>query len=473
VSARVGHDPEAARAARELISHWMALFRAIRFYEAGNDAIAALADRVLADVRALLGGAVDLELAVRQDSIFVGGERVRESALASAGYHGLIDTLRAARVRGLRIDEDATAREVEVVARLILEAAAATRSPGELRGELLVRGAAHVDVSFDEGGEPVSERRSGEEVAKRIYLRSIGVVREVFHTLRTHDRINARKVKRIVQQMIESLGADPGYLLHLSSLKNYDEYTFNHSVNVSVLAIALGRQIGLSRRQLYLVGQAGMLHDLGKLCIPKEILNKPGRLTPEERKLVEQHPVEGFVSIATRLGVMSDTIPVALTAFQHHANLDGSGYPPAAVRGTRALLSRLVAIVDRYDAMTSARVYRGGPIPPQKALSIMFHSQRSHHDQTLLRYFMNMMGLFPLGSAVKLSDGSIAVVVGGAEEPRMRHMPRVKIVLDPDGGPASHDVIDLSAEAKDEDALRIEECIDPAKYGIEVMDYIL
>jgi HD-GYP domain-containing protein (c-di-GMP phosphodiesterase class II) len=273
--------------------------------------------------------------------------------------------------------------------------------------------------------------------------------------------------------MIESLNFNPENLLNLTNLKNYDEYTFNHSVNVSVLGIALGRHIGLTRQQVYLIGQAGMLHDLGKLSVPKQILNKAGRLTPEERKAIKLHSIDGFLTAATQLGVSDVSIDIALASYEHHMNIDGTGYPTVPAAGAMGLFSRIVSIVDRYDAMTSSRVYRKQPIPPHKALAIMFHSQQSQHDKGILRYFMNMMGIFPLGTVVRLSDDSLGVVVGCPREPKLRHFPIVKLILEADGGTASAEKLDLSATAKDPEPMRVEEIVDASECGIEVMDYIL
>jgi HD-GYP domain-containing protein (c-di-GMP phosphodiesterase class II) len=314
---------------------------------------------------------------------------------------------------------------------------------------------------------------NAKEMAQRIYLRTIGVVKGVFHELDTRNRISARRVKRAVQQMIESLDSNPDYLLNLSTLKNYDEYTFNHSVNVSVLAIALGRHMGLSRRDLYTIGQAGMLHDLGKLCVPKAILNKPGRLLPEEREIVGQHPIDGFVSIASQLGTSANTLDVALAAYEHHLNDDGTGYPSGADAYRKGFFSRIISIVDRYDAMTSARVYRGEPFSPPKALAILHHSHAAHHDPLMLRFFLNLMGYYPLGTAVLLTDRSVAVVVRAARDPELRHLPVVRLILDEDGTPASDITIDLAATAKDSEPLGVMRVISAGDYGIEPMDYIL
>jgi len=456
---------------RELISLWMGVLRAVRLYASGNDAIRGVAAKIHEHVVALLEGAADLEIRVRHDSIFIAGERIREGAVASTSYHAFIDVLRSCGVTALHISDEASVVEIEELARLLYETHQGLRARGELRDELAVRGVVNVWVDMDAGDEELPEDLSQEQVARRVYLRSIAVVKNVFQSMRSDGRINSRMVKRVVQQMIEAV--DDGQLLQLTSLKNYDEYTFNHSVNVSVLGIAFGRHVGLDRRQLYVLGQAGMLHDLGKLCVPREVLNKPGRLTPEERTVIETHPVEGFVSIASRVGVMDDTIPVALAAFQHHANQDGTGYPPAALESSTGILSRMVAIVDRYDAMTSARVYRSEPIPPWKTLAIMYHRQAGQHDAALLSSFMNMLGAFPLGTTVRLSDGTIAIVLGGHADAELRHLPQVRLILDCDGRPASNQVLDLAAFAKDPEPLTIVETVDPRSFGIEMMDYLL
>jgi HD-GYP domain-containing protein (c-di-GMP phosphodiesterase class II) len=459
---------------RELISVLMGLFKAVGLYDWHHNAVYSAAERVQQAVRQIADEG-ELELVVRRGSIFVDGMRIREATFGGSSYHRLIELFRAAQIGSLRVDADVERDEVEVFGRLTLAASQGQMSPEAMMADLANRALAHlqVDLIEEDKDEEVADDLDSRRVCKGVYLRSIGVLKGVFHEARVKDRINMRRVKRVVRQMIESVETDQSAMLSLASVRNYDEYTFNHSVNVSVLAIALGRAVGLSERQLYRIGQAGMLHDLGKLCVSKEILNKPGRLTPEERRLVQSHPCEGFMSIVGKQGVSVDTVSVALAAYEHHVNLDGSGYPDGATKRPVGLLSRLVAIVDRYDAMTSARVYRGAPIPPPKTLAILYHSQRGQVDQALLRYFMNMLGYYPLGTTVRLSDNSVAIVTGSAADDRLRHFPSVNLVLDRDGRPAEGDAFDLSATAKEDEALRVIETLNAADYGIEVMDYIL
>ncbi len=465
-------DLQKVALARELISLWMGLFKSLHLYEWKHDAVRAMADRVRAKIHEITEGEGDLDLTARSGSIFVDRMRIRESASTGSSYHQLADLLQRARVASVQLDSEVEPQEIQLFAHLVYALSEGNCTSDEALRELKVMGATHLEVSFEDEPE-VPLEQDWEQLQKRIYLRSIGVLKGVFHEARTGDRISSRRVKRVVQQVIDALENRPSGMLGLTSIKNYDEYTFNHSVNVSVLAIALSRAIGLSRQQLYIVGQAGLLHDLGKLCVPQEILNKPGRLTPEERAQVRAHPTEGFFSIATRQGISSDTISIALGAYEHHLNLDGTGYPHPAGTRAIALPSRILAIVDRYDAMTSARIYRSAPISPSKALAILFHSQQAHIDHVLLRYFMNLLGYYPLGAVVRLSDSSVAIVVGGSSDQALRHFPVVKLVLDEHGRAGSGETIDLAADAKGSDPLRVVETLNATDYGIEPMDYII
>jgi HD-GYP domain-containing protein (c-di-GMP phosphodiesterase class II) len=467
------HDLRKLERARDLISLWTGLFKSLHLYDWEHDAVQSFAERVLDKICDVRDGEGELDLTVRSDSIFIDGVRIRESTSTGSSYHQLATLLQRAQVASFRVHPEADPQEIQLFAHLLCTLSEGLLDREELVREMKTRGATHVELSFCDGEEDLPHEGDQDRLQQRIYLRSVGVLKGVFHEAHTSDRINSRRVKRVVQEMIDTLEHKSSRMLGLTAIKNYDEYTFNHSVNVAVVAMALARSVGLSRQQLYIVGQAGLLHDLGKLCVPREILNKPGRLTPEERAQIRVHPVEGFFSIATRQGVSSDTISIALGAYEHHLNLDGTGYPETAQRRPIGLLSRILAIVDRYDAMTSARVYRSAPISPSKALSILFHSHHARLDQVVLRYFMNLMGYYPLGAVVRLSDDSVAIIIGGAPDETLRRLPTVKLVLDGDGRPGSGETIDLAAEAKGDDPLQVVETLNAADYGIEPMDYIV
>ena len=456
---------------RELIVRWLGLIKALRLYDWRHDGVRSCAQRVRDMVAELIGGAGILDVALRNDSLYIDGKRVKESDSAASAFATLAQLLSNAGIGSFSTDAECDLEHLQLFAHLVISTSEGQRTPEEMLDELRIRGVGDIEVTLADSR--VEVLREGHELQKGVYTNSIRVLKSVFNELHSRDRINMRRVKRVVQQLMDSLDSDPGYALNLTHVKNYDEYTFNHSVNVGVMAIALGRVVGLTRRQLYVVGQAGLLHDLGKLCIPKEVLNKPGRLTPEERAIIQAHPSEGFVSIATKQGVTSETIGIALGAYEHHLNVDGTGYPEAAIARPIGLVSRILAIVDRYDAMTSARVYRSQPISPPKALTILYGSQRHLVDHKLLRFFMNMLGRYPLGTAVRLSDDSVGIVLDSGSVAQLPHLPCVKIILDQDGRPGSEELLDLSATAKEPGALHVLETLNLRDYGIEALDYLL
>ena len=464
-------ERETIRLGRDLVARWTGLFKALGLYDWRHSAVRAAAERVLVIVREL-GDGGPVHLAIRQDVIYLDGAQLKEGGASATAFQRLVGVLRAVRIKSFTTDPSADPVDLQVFGHLLLGVRDRGVTAEELLRELKVHGANSLEVTIDDAGEEEEVALlEGRDLQKRVYTHSIGVLKGVFHETREKDRMNSRRVKRVVQQMMESMDQDPGYAVSLTSVKNYDEYTFNHSVNVGVLAIALGRAIGLPRRELYIVGQAGMLHDLGKLCVPKEILNKPGPLTPEERTVIQRHPIEGFLSIASNQGVSAETVGVALGSYEHHLNVDGSGYPERSVVRPVSLLSRIVAIVDRYDAMTSVRVYHGGMTPP-KALSLLHHHWNDQVDQTLVRYFMNMLGTLPLGTLVRLSDASVAIVVGEGSVEDIRHFPVVRMIFDAQGHPAPEETIDLSLGSKEPEALQVIETLLPDDFGIEVMDYL-
>ena len=226
---------------REFIVVWAALLRAVRLYGSANAILVSHCEQIHKVVMELLEVGDVAEITTRHDSIFVNGFRIREAAVASTSYHRLIDLLRAGGIGTLSLEDELTAGDLELFARLLLEAADGHYDHQALERELSVRGVTGVRIEAAQETEDLPDDLTAEQMARRAYLRSISVVKGIFVEYRASDRINARRVKRVVQSVIDALESAPDSLLQMTSLKNYDEYTFNHSVNVSVLAIALGR----------------------------------------------------------------------------------------------------------------------------------------------------------------------------------------------------------------------------------------
>ena len=190
---------------RDLIAHWTALLRAVRLYDQANDTVMSHCERIRRTVRALIAADDDAELTVRHESIFVNGLRIRAAAVKSMNYQSLIDLMRGAGIGTMHLDEDATPLELEVCARLLQTAAESRQDASELVHELAVRGVSHVELDLEKQAEELPEDLTPQQIARRVYLRSISVVKGIFHEYRSSNRISARRVKRSVQGMIDSL----------------------------------------------------------------------------------------------------------------------------------------------------------------------------------------------------------------------------------------------------------------------------
>jgi HD-GYP domain-containing protein (c-di-GMP phosphodiesterase class II) len=215
--------------------------------------------------------------------------------------------------------------------------------------------------------------------------------------------------------------------LGLTSLKMYDEYTFTHSVNTSILAVSLGTFLSFAKPQLAVLGAAGLMHDIGKISVPLEIINKPGKLNDEEWEEVKRHPVEGALILADTPGM---TKIAMVAAFEHHQHGDVRGYPRMDDSRQQHLFSQIVAICDAYEALTAARVYFKVQMPAEKAIQILLSKRGTTFNPILVKAFVNMIGIFPIGTILKLDTGEIGLVV---HQTRDLMRPRVLILSKFDG----------------------------------------
>jgi HD-GYP domain-containing protein (c-di-GMP phosphodiesterase class II) len=228
---------------------------------------------------------------------------------------------------------------------------------------------------------------------------------------------------------------DEASLLGLTTLRCHDQYTHNHSVNVALLSMALGNRAGYPKVELADLGLAALFHDLGKATIPMEVLNKPGEFTEEEWAMMRNHPTEGALSLAKMRGITNLPGRMASASFEHHMNLDFSGYPKLNVSWKLSMTGRILMIADCYDAMTSSRVYRREPMSPSKVLGFMFGKAGKSFDATLMKLFMTCVGIIPIGSLVLLDSNELAVVLKPTADPAEAEYPYVKVITDTHGGP--------------------------------------
>jgi HD-GYP domain-containing protein (c-di-GMP phosphodiesterase class II) len=296
-------------------------------------------------------------------------------------------------IGGITFTRGVTEREIDALLEALTEGVGASPAEWSARKRL-----AHLHLA------PPSQpdRQTGESVARRAYHGSIEVLRDVESTIRARQAPNLEQVGTLrvyTSTMLEQMLQTPGLVVRLASIKSYDEYTLYHSVNVAVISMGLGLALGLPHDVVRELGMAGMLHDMGKIAIPLEVLRKPGLLDPEEWRIMRRHPALG-ADLLSRLP-SSNRLPM-IVAFEHHMRYDGQGYPFVREGWRQHVVSRLACLADVYDAMTSRRAYKQA-IPVEQVRTFVRDEADRTFDARLARAFERMLQMFAESSAGEAS----------------------------------------------------------------------
>lgn len=310
--------------------------------------------------------------------------------------------------------------------------------------------------------------------ARKSYVHALGSMKAVSEKMAESKGLGIQKPKRAIQDMIEILTKGESILLGMSTIRNYDDYTYTHSVNVAILAMCLASRLGLPRTIIEQVGLCGLFHDLGKVDIPIELINKNGRLTDDEYMEVKKHSMHSVRQIIMLRASYELKSRLLLAPLEHHQGINFTGYPKGIRKRHLSLLGRILGIADFYDALTSVRCYRPNPFSPDKALMIMMGEAGKTLDPLLLKVFVNMIGVFPIGVMVMLDTRELALVV---ETPKgaVGGRPKVRLLAPGEEGvPAPGEIVDLAErDAQSGQFIRnIVKCVHPSEYGIQASDFL-
>jgi putative nucleotidyltransferase with HDIG domain len=304
-----------------------------------------------------------------------------------------------------------------------------------------------------------------------VYTTAVETAETLWQAAKAGEQPDPGAARKIIDGLARLVTQDRTSLMALTALKKYDNYTFTHMVNVSILAMAQARALGIDGKLLREFGMSALMHDIGKVRTPKEILNKPGKLTDDEFVIMRRHVVDG-AEILRRTPEMPILAPVV--AFEHHLRLDGSGYPFTVKRGSLNLGSMLCAIADVYDAMRSQRTYQQA-YPTERILAVLKTNEGAQMDQNLVRRFVQLLGIYPPGNLVKLSTGEVAVVLRvHAPDP---HRPRVRVLFTADGGrldlPFERNLWEPQADRVGDGTLEtVVTPVDPADYSLDPLTFL-
>lgn len=459
-----------------LLSCMHAAARALQLYPADNEVVRRAIREVGGKADAIFAEEGGLSLWVAGSFIFVNDLRIRLDEAAYASFAAIREILRAHGIGridvGTRVGRSDWIGLLSVIAE---EPEAVEDSLAHARHRL-----AEEDVSNITIGPPAAlfapETRGDDgEEARRTYARSVKAAREMMEGMILGKAIGARRAERAVLGIVDQVLRDRSSMLGMLSLRNYDDHSFIHSVNVAILAVALGDHLGFSRDQLFDLGFAALFHDIGKLLIPASILNKQGWLNDEEWRMVSQHPDFGFLMMFNAEGFPEPQYRTMLAIYEHHMKPDLSGYPRVIRRRRQGFFAKIIAVVEAYDCAISNYSKQFFPCSPDEAIRQLRDMEASTFDRVVVRAFVNMMGIYPVATLVILDTGEMGVVVAPNPNPRALTRPLVRLVADAHGERIAEGPIrDLTEIDPDTGKPRrtIARSTDPERYHLVVGDFV-
>lgn len=458
------------RSAHDIINYLSVIFRNAQIHDPKNVAVTAAIDKFLSMINNLTREYRSVTLELIGEYFYCDDVRVRYSLEHLLNFDYLVREFKKREIGKIVFSHGIRSSDVQALLKAFI-AAGFSSTPYETMSEMMSDvETIHVDVLKKIADrEPEDTRR----VVKKVYYNAVSFTKGVMTKIKAGEKVSIKKAKRIVESMVDHLLEEETLLLGMTAIKDYDEYTYHHSVNVSILSVALGQRLGMSKKKLTELGLVALFHDIGKIDIPNEILNKSTSFTEDEWKLIKRHPLWGVRALLKLKGLDNTAIRSSIVAFEHHMNYDLTGYPQVRRYSELDLYSKIVSIVDQYDAMTSARVYSRIPLSPDKALSIMMERAGKQLDPLLFKFFTNMVGIYPIGALVMLNTRELGLVYEG--DTVFPDRPRVMIIVDRNGqrlvrGP----VVSLTEKDENGNYYRsVVKTLDPNKYRINLAEYLL
>ncbi len=407
-------------------------------------------------------GFEDVTVNVYKATLFIENQVLPEESVT---YRKLITDLLSRGVSALTMTFGFTTTDASAIASLLN--APDIVSIDQARGFLEHLGASNVTVAettdLDDAVREAEERENKAK-GRESYDRGVNLMRDVETQAKLGKVFEVEPLQQMVSALLDTLFKDPAAILGLTAIKSHDDYTLNHSLNVCILSVSLGASLGLDSETLKSLGLSALLYDLGKVRIPEVILNKEGPLTADEWQIVKSHTTEG-ADLLKRIQLV-DSMPMVV-AYEHHQRHDLQGYPSPAAPQEQHLFSKVVALCDAYDAMTTRRPFRR-EIRPDKALAVLMQGRSKAYDPSVTKALVAMLGIYPMGAVVTLDDASIAVVFRVNKDDLLR--PRVKRMIDEQGRwlaePETVDLRLINPETGTFDRT-ITECIPASEAGID------
>lgn len=457
--------------ASELVRLLFVTLKAAAVYGRHNDGYRKHAVEARATLDGALAAEGDVRLETRGDRLFFNGEPIR----LQAGYHaGARFVMEEMKRRGVGVVEIAAERGAAQYDDFVFLFHAA----GPKGYEALVQSLAGAKVDaitvrpyVPSAGEAAAPA-GGAHLAKKTFFQALGLVEDVMTRARAGQEVDFAQAKRAVHGLADRVIEDEQALFELSAIHDFDEYTYAHCVNVCVYSVAIGVRLGLDHALLSELGFGALFHDIGKVKLPLTLIDKPDELDESDWRQMRRHPALGVKALLAMRRPLDRSLARAVSvAFEHHLGADGTGYPRTRVPRRQEVFSRVCAIADAFDAMTSGRVYAKRPMAPDETLRRMVQRAGTGFDAFLLRLFINCVGVFPIGTVMLLSNGETGVV--WRNDPADLLRPKLKVFAGSGGPLAAVKTVDLAKPDPATGApLEIRRLLDARALGVDVQTYL-
>ena len=456
-------------AEKNFVLFFYALIQAVQVYDVNNDVVLKAAQKCLEHINSLFETISHIEFVRYQDYLFINKQRLRFKIFGYASLQAMHLRLKSLNIRSITLSPGVNRDELIGCASLL------KGDEKPIWDQLYSEPFTHIHLELQTKDEEAEEGAGGDvfgfqqqkERIKQAYFKSLSIVKNLMNSLWTNQPINIGNYRRIVYSLAHFITRDERTLLALTTLKHFDEYTYMHSLDVGILAMIMGDRIGLNKKGIANLGTSGILHDIGKIKIPKELIDKPAKLTEKEWETVRRHAAYGVIEILKAKGLDGMGLVSMVVALQHHWNYDRTGYPVQEKTNKHILFARIVRICDAYDAMITARPYQQIPHLPHFALRVIWAHKNTYFDPILVKVLIQIVGIYPVGSCLELNSGEIGLVI--RQNPGYLDLPIVKIVVDKTHKKKDGKTIDLPQEKR----LKIIRPIYPQKYGINTAEYLM
>ena len=444
----------------DLVRRLGATVRAAELYAPTHPLVQRAADSLHAAVEPLLDGAPTVIVGFLENEVVVNDFRLTRG---SGNMAGLVRDMRDRKVEKITFGRGLEVSDV----RALMDELADRMARTAVGDRLTARGIRRIQVS-KVAAEDEQTGEVGLEAARQMYSSAVTSAETIWAATKAGEEPDPADAKGIIDSLSKLVSQDRTSLMALTALKRHDDYTFTHMINVAALSMALARSLNLEGPMLREFGFAALMHDIGKVHTPPEILNKPDKLTDEEFKIMKQHVVDG----AHVLRKTPETPALApVVAFEHHLKQDLSGYPENIGHRKLNLCTMVVSVVDVFDALRSNRAYRNG-MATDRIRHLMSQQDSTAFNTTLLRRFVNLMGLFPIGMLVRLNTDELAVVTQTHADDPFR--PQVKLITDRKGDKLETPLLTNTwdRDARGEFPRAVVEAVDGPEVGIDPLTYL-